>query len=293
MDVRTLFITLTMCAAVSTALLCLLYYKGYKAPGLSYWCMGQAAYAIAICLFTIRDIGPSWLTIYGANIFRALCPLLILEGMRLLFGKPLLSKRRSFVIFLCGFFALYSWYLYGSPSLSARYLITTSFNILIKLAIVRELWLVHRINSKPMLRFMGYVYSFICFGLVVRLLREVYAPSQGTLLNGGLATALHVLLINFEVVVVTVGMAFMLVERLQGRVTALESILPICAYCKKVRDDDNNWTQIECYLSERDSTQFSHGVCPDCEEHLKEDLGEIPKESVPAVTDRITSRRCR
>ena len=44
----------------------------------------------------------------------------------------------------------------------------------------------------------------------------------------------------------------------------LESFLPICGYCKKIRRDQNYWQQIEAYLSERAGTRFSHGVCPEC-----------------------------
>jgi DNA-binding response OmpR family regulator len=49
-----------------------------------------------------------------------------------------------------------------------------------------------------------------------------------------------------------------------AQVEKLESFMPICGYCKKVRDDQNYWQQIETYFNERAGTQFSHGVCPDC-----------------------------
>ncbi|MEO7414530.1 MAG: response regulator [Opitutaceae bacterium] len=48
------------------------------------------------------------------------------------------------------------------------------------------------------------------------------------------------------------------------QVKELESFLPICGYCKKIRDDQNYWQQIEHYLHERTGAAFSHGVCPDC-----------------------------
>lgn len=48
------------------------------------------------------------------------------------------------------------------------------------------------------------------------------------------------------------------------QVRELESILPICGYCKKIRDDQNYWQQIEGYLHARTGTVFSHGCCPDC-----------------------------
>jgi DNA-binding response OmpR family regulator len=52
-----------------------------------------------------------------------------------------------------------------------------------------------------------------------------------------------------------------------AQVKQLESYLPICGYCKKVRDDRNYWAQIEEYYAKRDGTRFSHGVCPDCYQH--------------------------
>jgi phosphoserine phosphatase RsbU/P len=48
------------------------------------------------------------------------------------------------------------------------------------------------------------------------------------------------------------------------QVRQLEAFLPICSYCKKVRDDQNYWTQIESYINERTGTDFSHSVCPEC-----------------------------
>lgn len=48
------------------------------------------------------------------------------------------------------------------------------------------------------------------------------------------------------------------------QVQQLESFIPICSYCKKVRDDKNYWNQIESYINSRTGSSFSHGVCPDC-----------------------------
>ena len=59
-------------------------------------------------------------------------------------------------------------------------------------------------------------------------------------------------------------------------IQALESMLPICSYCKKVRDDNNYWQQVETYLSNRTGTSFSHGVCPACYTNkVKPDLDRI------------------
>jgi DNA-binding response OmpR family regulator len=54
-------------------------------------------------------------------------------------------------------------------------------------------------------------------------------------------------------------------------VKRLGGLLPICAYCKRIRDDGDYWKQIEQYLSEYSEAQFSHGICPQClETHLEQ-----------------------
>jgi sigma-B regulation protein RsbU (phosphoserine phosphatase) len=47
-------------------------------------------------------------------------------------------------------------------------------------------------------------------------------------------------------------------------VRVLSGLLPICAYCKRIRDDKQYWTQIEHYLSVHSDARFSHGICPEC-----------------------------
>jgi PAS domain S-box-containing protein len=48
-------------------------------------------------------------------------------------------------------------------------------------------------------------------------------------------------------------------------IKTLQGLFPICSYCKKVRDDEGYWSQIEAYVSERSEAEFSHGICPECE----------------------------
>jgi PAS domain S-box-containing protein len=48
------------------------------------------------------------------------------------------------------------------------------------------------------------------------------------------------------------------------RVRLLSGLLPICAACKKIRNDEGNWQQLESYISQHSQAKFSHGMCPDC-----------------------------
>ena len=53
-------------------------------------------------------------------------------------------------------------------------------------------------------------------------------------------------------------------EEALSRVKQLQGLLPICSYCKKIRDDRNYWEQVESYIAKHSEAQFSHGICPDC-----------------------------
>jgi len=49
-----------------------------------------------------------------------------------------------------------------------------------------------------------------------------------------------------------------------GEIKELEGILPVCSFCKRIRDDDGNWQQMETYIRDRSSADFSHGICDEC-----------------------------
>ena len=66
-----------------------------------------------------------------------------------------------------------------------------------------------------------------------------------------------------------------LINKLQdtlSQVKQLSGLLPICASCKKIRDDQGYWNQIEAYIKERSEARFSHGICPDCAKRLYPDF---------------------
>lgn len=59
-------------------------------------------------------------------------------------------------------------------------------------------------------------------------------------------------------------------------VKTLSGLLPICANCKKIRDDQGYWNQIEVYLQKHSDAQFTHGLCPECVRKLYPELYDVP-----------------
>jgi DNA-binding response OmpR family regulator len=61
-------------------------------------------------------------------------------------------------------------------------------------------------------------------------------------------------------------------EEAIANVKQLQGLLPICSYCKKIRDDGNYWHRVESYIAGHANVRFSHGICPECTGKLKADL---------------------
>ncbi len=61
-------------------------------------------------------------------------------------------------------------------------------------------------------------------------------------------------------------------EKSLNEIKVLRGFLAICSYCKKIRDDKNNWDPIETYIRSRSEVEFSHGICPECAKKVFSDL---------------------
>jgi hypothetical protein len=65
-------------------------------------------------------------------------------------------------------------------------------------------------------------------------------------------------------------------EEALAHVQRLQGLLPICSYCKKVRNEANYWEQVDSYLSTHTDLDFTHGICPQCSEKMMKELDESP-----------------
>jgi CheY-like chemotaxis protein len=85
-----------------------------------------------------------------------------------------------------------------------------------------------------------------------------------------------------------------LMERVQqledalASVKQLQGLVPICCYCKKIRNDANYWQQLETYISAHSEATFSHGICPECLEKLmKPEPENSPKQESSPLLDKL------
>jgi DNA-binding NtrC family response regulator len=75
-------------------------------------------------------------------------------------------------------------------------------------------------------------------------------------------------------------------EEALARVKRLEGLIPICCYCKKIRDDRNYWENVEDYISRHSAAEFSHGICPECiQKHVQPMLEEHWRKKAAEAAD--------
>jgi DNA-binding response OmpR family regulator len=69
-------------------------------------------------------------------------------------------------------------------------------------------------------------------------------------------------------------------EKSLKEIKTLRKLLPICAWCKNIRNDDGYWNNIETYVKEQTGSEFTHGICPACSEKLKEQYPSLLNEEI-------------
>jgi|GEM_PF-584476 PAS domain S-box-containing protein len=74
-------------------------------------------------------------------------------------------------------------------------------------------------------------------------------------------------------------------QKALAQVKTLKGLLPICAYCKRIRDDEGYWNSVEKYIHDRSEVEFSHGICPDC---LKEHHPSFKEAKLPFEKEKFT-----
>ena len=91
------------------------------------------------------------------------------------------------------------------------------------------------------------------------------APTSYSQRSGEITIELSIF---FTIMVIQIA----LFNKLYKRIRVLEGFIPICASCKKIRNAEDQWEQMEKYITQHSLAQFSHSICPDCARQLYPDL---------------------
>jgi len=130
----------------------------------------------------------------------------------------------------------------------------------------------------------GWAWGLV-FAVTMPLIRVYYFgifwPIPLTLYDASINTMIRILVLG--------GAAFLVsrmarqTQELAKRVNVLEGILPVCSFCKKIRDQQGHWHSMEQFITERSEAQFTHGFCPECGEQHYGDFLKSPDELMPKL----------
>jgi len=255
-------------------------------PGFGLWTLGESLGAVAYLLFALRGHAPDWVSFIAANTLLNLSTVVRLHGTcRFLdvrtptwpwYAVPVLSL--VVVAFLHYAVHLAPWRTFTAGLLTAAPALHMAG------LVIRRRERGHRLFSVVIGAVMAAFGALVIVQGVSALLSPGYSVlgattlMQGTLLA---AVVLHPTLtmaflalnsarVEGELAVAEAGLRDTIadLQRTIAEVKTLKGLLPICARCKKVRDDTGYWTQIEVFVRDRSEAEFSHAICPDCARQL-------------------------
>jgi len=274
LDIRTLsFITGVTALAM---FLCMLHVairrKTY--PGFYLWTAAALANTLGFMMMSLRHHLPDFGTVVLANFLIGLASVLICRGLAS-FSQ---ARQLNWLDFpaLAVLIALFIYFTHWQPDVRARVVVLSLFLAFFFYRAVKHTMgtaatLVGETNYLLLLS--------LSFAAVWLCLRGAVTWLWGTpitdFMSAGVWQGLAFVVFMICNILYTVGLISITSKRTENdlvyareEIQSLRGFLPICAHCKKIRDDQGYWQQVESYIEERTGAEFTHGICPECMKKL-------------------------
>ncbi len=245
--------------------------------GFGRWAAATFALAFGMALIGWRDRLPPFLTIIVANTAILASFVLIHDGLiRFAGGKP---KPIWYGVPFLSLEVPYLLLTYITPNVRLRVIISSAIFVGYSGVI---LWYYSKriapIYQKNWLLPVGFSVQMAIFLARIAHL-ALSRHSLNDFMDSGNLEAFLIILIYSTSIVIIVGLVVLNYQRTElelrtakSEVKTLRGIIPICASCKKIRDDEGYWNAVDSYLRLHTEAEFSHGLCPDCSHKLYPEL---------------------
>ena len=272
------------------------YFSRKTYPGFGLWMVGVTGTALTYGSLAFRGTIPLEISVFLANMFWALTGLLYLDGLRRFLGFSKLPAWIYGIPFLVAIHAISTFFYFDSGAwrslvlsvvfsiahgltawLSIReyfkiksiFLLILGLETSLATAVVigRALFNLTIVNFEFMVSLDSELFFFIIFTVLELVICFSFIMLNAEWFERDLLATQSTLKSNVQEL-----------EKTLAEIKTLKGLLPICASCKKIRDDNNNWVQMEVYVRDRTEADFSHGICPDCVRKLYPEFAD----SIPA-----------
>jgi len=112
---------------------------------------------------------------------------------------------------------------------------------------------------------------------------HVLIPLWNAAVRFGFFIVTVVLLSKLHLIIYEQAALIKYLQEARDEAKKLTGLIPICAWCKRVRDDEGYWKQVELYISEHSEASFTHAICPECKQKWEEEAREAMRSSQASV----------
>lgn len=270
LDMRSLFFMASFIGLVLS--LCMLYVSSTRRvyPGFHCWTAASFLYFLGNILTGLRDVLPVFISIILSNFLFISVFLLVPCGLSHFADNkfPLRSYLTALIIFLAPFF----YFTYVTPSIIARIIIISA---VVSICGFYSMTLFRR-RVVPILKRSNFLFQAslltITLWSIVRGIFTIWMEGrvESYLLSSSIQGISIIIYCTgfvsgcFSFFIINFQMLELEHSNVSAELQSVKDFIPICAYCKKIRDDQGYWDQIEAYLVSHSDVAFSHSICPDC-----------------------------
>jgi uncharacterized membrane protein len=242
--------------------------------GFVYWIFAALSNSTGMFLLSTRGILPDYLTTLLSNTLLILPIVFINTGLSLFSGVR--SYKKTYILLMSLFIIVFYYYTYVIPSLIDRAVVFSVFQIMFCAIMVI---IAYRDLPRVLARRNYILFWFLIFTVVwpfIRIAASFFVADMSTdLMKAGISYKLNFLGSIAAYIVLLIGLIIINAQRIEqemiktkDQVKAITGMIPICANCKKIRDDQGLWSRLEEYLNKNADLDFSHAICPECMEKL-------------------------
>ena len=279
-DIRTMVLVSNLVALLMAAVFAL----AVRVQGLVYrplllWTSAFFAKAIGLLLIYLRSSVPDPLSYSVANALVVTSSQLFLVGSLEFVGRRQSWRTHAWVplVVLATVASLFQWGSYA-VAVTGLTIPLVAFDVAAATVLVRFAGP----GMQQAQNIVAAMFGLESLFLTVRALVLLADPSQTTLFQPSFISAVFYLHVILQTMLLGTGLLVVLyrkahvaerervaeLEAALAEVRTLEGMLPICAWCKRIRDEHDHWQPVEHYLVSRTDASFSHSICPDCAEHF-------------------------
>jgi hypothetical protein len=251
--------------------------------GSAWWALGFLLQSLGFFFIFLRGLVPDPVSMPLANALIVAGPVLLLWGIEAYARKRF---RPAFGLsWIAASVVLFVVVTYWQPSFNVR-----AFTVSTVLFGLNAIIGIRLLTLRGVARLQQGVTAGIFFAsaaaMAVRAVLSIAGPAQSDIFFASPPSVIGLLEAFIAPIAIAIAFLSMVTRRVQierektitkleialSTVTTLSGLLPICASCKKIRDENGHWDEVELYVRNHSKAEFSHSICPDCSAKLYPDL---------------------